>query len=110
MAETHRVTPPAATVHCDLEAARFSAVTRLTVSPSPLLCLSTLLFQYEGFSGFSGLLGVSKIERKDGYDEQRAGRQQNRERGCIESLLVFFVLSGLVYLGSRAPFALSERQ
>ena len=76
MAETHRVMPPAATVHCDLEAARFSAVTSLTVSPSPLLCLSTLLFQYagfSGFSGFSGLLGVSKIERKDGYDGQREG-------------------------------------
>ena len=61
----------------------FSDVTSLTVSPSPLLCLSTLLFQYAGFGGFfgfSGLLGGSKIKRKDGYGEQRAGRQQNTER------------------------------
>ena len=37
--------------------------------------------------GFSGLLGVSKIKRKDEYDEQRAGRQQNRERGCVSFCL-----------------------
>ena len=34
----------------------FSDVTSLTVSPSPLLCLSTLLFQYAGFRGVFGFL------------------------------------------------------